>query len=206
MAYFVFPFFFCLQSFFFFLTPPFLPLVPRETTTIPLGQDDGAVRSSQCQRSPHLCSFCPGPQDDLECSAGSVRETNGKWDLERERPWGGGRNSKGDLDALVWEANERTHVAYQIEKRTTLIKVPQKNWGIWWKSLWKECWPAEKGLTPEHTVLFLLLGDLRSFISFCSLWASPEYWCVYPLNVFSILLVFRPFPHIAQSFESMFHL
>lgn len=165
MAYFVFPFFFCLQSFFsfFFFYPPFSASGPQRNDHHPAGTGWRCCRSSQCQHSPHLCSFCPGPQDDLEWSAGSVRETNGKWDLERERPWGGGRNSKGDLDALVWEANERTHVAYQIEKRTILIKVPQNNW---WKSLWKECWPADLQLERLDSWTHCALSSVGRFAKF----------------------------------------
>lgn len=56
---------FCLPSFsafslsflFFFLppSPPFCLWSPRETTTIPLGQDDGAVRVPSAS-SPHICA------------------------------------------------------------------------------------------------------------------------------------------------------
>ena len=63
-----------------FTTPPplFCHWSPRETTTIPLGQDDGAVRVPSASSPPNLRRLCPGPREDLEWSAGSVRETNGK--------------------------------------------------------------------------------------------------------------------------------
>lgn len=57
MAYFVFPRFLSLVFLFFLLFyPPFSASgPPRETTTTPLGQDDGAVRVPRAS-SPHICA------------------------------------------------------------------------------------------------------------------------------------------------------
>lgn len=65
---------------------PFLsvPLVPEWNSRLPAGSGWQCCSLSQCQPFPHLCSFCPRAEGDLECSVGSARETDIKMRAKKE--------------------------------------------------------------------------------------------------------------------------
>lgn len=201
MAYFVFPLFLSLAFLFFFFSPPFFGLwSPRETTTIPLGQDDGAVRVPSAS-SPHICAaFVLGQRkiwNGLLAASGrlmgnEVRGERGHGEVEgiAKGIWMTwcGKQAKG----CMWQKTRHIECKDSTDDRVAPARAGLSSGRASGMSPGQQTCSSE-GWLPSHAVHFLALGDLWSLASFRIPWLSPEYWCVYPLNTFS-LLFFRPFP------------